>query len=44
MTTCHPKFTASQRMVLHGVLTETVRAHGLAMPSSITALYNEVTN
>jgi sortase A len=44
LTTCHPKFTATQRMVLHGILAETIKAHGLAMPAGVTALYNEVTN
>lgn len=44
LTTCHPKFTATQRMVLHGMLAETVRAQGLTMPASIAALYNEVSN
>ncbi|HEY8300952.1 MAG TPA: class E sortase [Jatrophihabitans sp.] len=42
LTTCHPKFTATQRMILHAVLAQTVRAHGLAMPAAISALYNQV--
>ena len=44
MTTCHPKFTASQRMIIHAVLDQqaSVPAHGDAMPASIQALYDEV--
>ena len=41
MTTCHPKFTATQRMVVHATLAQTVKAHGLAMPASIAALYGQ---
>ncbi|MGH8861492.1 MAG: class E sortase [Jatrophihabitantaceae bacterium] len=41
MTTCHPKFTASRRMVIHAALAGTVAAHGLAMPASIVALYGQ---
>ena len=44
LTTCHPKFTATRRMVLHGVLAETVRAHGLSMPAGIAGLFSEVSN
>lgn len=40
MTTCHPKFTATQRMIIHATLAQTVPAHGLKMPASITALYS----
>jgi sortase A len=40
MTTCHPKFTAENRMVLHAVLTTTVPAVGLTMPASVLALYS----
>jgi sortase A len=40
LTTCHPKFTATQRMIVHATLAQTVRAHGLKMPASIVALYN----
>jgi sortase A len=39
MTTCHPKFTATQRMIVHAVLTKTVAARGTTMPTSIKALY-----
>ncbi len=44
LTTCHPKFTATHRMVLHGMLAETIKAHGLSMPAGITALYGQVSN
>ena len=40
MTTCHPKFTASQRMIIFAHLTAKVRAQGDTMPAAITALYN----
>jgi sortase A len=42
MTTCHPKFTATQRMIVHAVLDpdRTVTKTGSSMPSSIAALYN----
>jgi sortase A len=43
LTTCHPKFTASHRMIIHAVLdpaaTVTVTGHDLKMPSSISGLY-----
>jgi sortase A len=40
MTTCHPKFTAANRMIIHAVLTKTYPAsNGLDMPPSVTALY-----
>jgi sortase A len=39
MTTCHPKFTASQRMVLHAKLWHVYRASGVQMPAAIKALY-----
>jgi sortase A len=39
MTTCHPKFTASQRMVIHAELWKTYPASGLTMPSAVKALY-----
>lgn len=44
LTTCHPKFTATHRMIIHALLAETVAAanHSLAMPASITALYSQV--
>ena len=41
MTTCHPKFTATRRMVIHAALVRSVKAHGLSMPTAIKALYNE---
>jgi sortase A len=44
MTTCHPKFTANQRMIVHAVLDpkRTVpRGSSSTMPDSISALYNE---
>lgn len=41
MTTCHPKFTAANRMIVHAVLTRTVTANGLTMPASVLALYNQ---
>jgi sortase A len=39
MTTCTPKFTASDRMIVHAVLTQTIAADGTAKPAAITALY-----
>jgi sortase A len=42
MTTCHPKFTASHRMIIFSVLVDKVAANGDAMPAAITAMYNEV--
>lgn len=42
MTTCHPKFTAEHRMILHAILDQRVAAHGSTMPGSVQALYNEV--
>lgn len=43
MTTCHPKFTANQRMVVHAVLDakRSVPRTGTTMPASIRALYDE---
>jgi sortase A len=45
LTTCHPKFTATHRMVLHAVLdpTATVPRSGNSKPDSIEALYGKVT-
>jgi sortase A len=40
MTTCHPKFTAAKRMIVHALLSRTVAASGVTMPASIKALYN----
>jgi sortase A len=42
MTTCHPKFTASHRMIVFAKLASSVAADGTAMPAAISALYNEV--
>jgi sortase A len=46
MTTCHPKFTASHRMVVYAALeaqlTTTHAAQDQAMPAAIQALYNGV--
>jgi sortase A len=41
MTTCHPKFTASQRMIVHAhlIAADTVPRTGTTMPASISALY-----
>jgi len=35
LTTCHPKFTASQRMILHGTLTRQVARNGSALPKEL---------
>jgi len=35
LTTCHPKFSASQRMIIHGVLSRTVAASGTALPREL---------
>lgn len=42
MTTCHPKFTAAKRMIVHALLSQKVPADGTAMPAAISALYNSV--
>jgi sortase A len=44
MTTCHPKFTASHRMVVYAVLAVTIThsSEDQTMPASIQALYNGV--
>jgi sortase A len=48
MTTCHPKFTASQRMIVHAELDDSLtvdkgpRNEDFAMPASIQKLYDEV--
>lgn len=46
MTTCHPKFTARERMIVHAVLDTslTVKRTGGGKPASISALYDEVKN
>jgi sortase A len=43
MTTCHPKFTARQRMIVYGQLDAslTVPRTGTTMPASISALYDK---
>jgi sortase A len=43
MTTCHPKFTAENRMIVYAELdtAATVHANGDKMPDSIKALYTE---
>lgn len=43
MTTCHPKFTATQRMILHATLQAdlTTARSGSTMPGAISALYSE---
>jgi sortase A len=40
MTTCHPKFTAARRMVIHAALTKTLPASGRTMPAAVLALYD----
>jgi sortase A len=35
MTTCHPKYSASQRMIVHAVLAETKNAQGSALPTEL---------
>ncbi len=44
MTTCHPKFTAAQRMIVFSVLKAKVARAGDPMPAAIKALYDEVTS
>jgi len=39
MTTCHPKFTADNRMVVHATLDFKVDGSGNTMPSRVRALY-----
>ncbi|WP_375477910.1 class E sortase [uncultured Jatrophihabitans sp.] len=39
LTTCHPKFTATHRMIVFARLTSTSAASGSAMPASVAALY-----
>jgi sortase A len=43
MTTCHPKFTATQRMIVHAVLNPNLtvpKTGGSTMPASIQSLYD----
>ena len=51
MTTCHPKFTANQRMIVHAVLDATMtikkattgaHTYSTAIPAEILALYTQV--
>jgi sortase A len=35
MTTCHPKYSANQRMVIHSVLARSVKASGTKTPTEI---------
>jgi sortase A len=43
MTTCHPKFTASHRMIVYSKLVSKMKnTANLAMPDSVQSLYNEV--
>ena len=35
-TTCHPKYTANQRMVVHAVLTRAVAVDGSALPKELS--------
>ena len=43
MTTCHPKFTASHRMIVYSKLaTKLPNSSDLKMPASVLALYDEV--
>lgn len=42
MTTCHPKFTAANRMIIFSKLAQSYPADGLTMPDQVKALYTEV--
>jgi sortase (surface protein transpeptidase) len=42
MTTCHPKFTASHRMIVYARLALTLPNRNLTMPPAVQALYSEV--
>jgi sortase A len=44
ITTCHPKFTSSHRMIVYSELVTEVRNVDLTMPASVQALYAEVTS
>jgi sortase A len=44
MTTCHPKFTAAQRMVVHAVLVRSVPRTSPGKPAAVIRLYNEVSS
>ena len=41
-TTCHPKFTASHRMIVYSKLVTRLPNTDLSMPASVQALYSEV--
>jgi sortase A len=41
MTTCHPKFLSTHRMVIYSLLQTKVPSTGIAMPAAITALYSQ---
>lgn len=36
LTTCHPKYTANQRMVVHAALTRAIAAKGTALPKELS--------
>jgi sortase A len=42
MTTCHPKFTASHRMIVYSALESKTANTDLQMPAAIKGLYSEV--
>jgi sortase A len=42
MTTCHPKFTAENRMIVYAKLAFVVPGNGDVMPARVKALYDEV--
>jgi hypothetical protein len=44
MTTCHPKFTAQQRMVYHAILAKTYNkpSGSSPMPAEVQALYDGI--
>ena len=41
MTTCHPKFTATERMIVYSALQAKVARTGDSMPAAIKALYHD---
>jgi sortase (surface protein transpeptidase) len=48
VTTCHPKFVANKRLVIHAVLARTIpkqlsgSKYSTAIPAAIKALYTEI--
>ncbi|MEO8888673.1 MAG: class E sortase [Jatrophihabitantaceae bacterium] len=51
MTTCHPKFVANKRLIIHAVLARTIAktkdtdgAYSTVKPAAITALYTQIGN